>query len=290
MLNSRSTYLLIILYIMLCPATSSQSHHQEKSHCSRKHSKFIREYFTRALLPIYQKYNLPVPVNCPFSPLHDIYHFHENNKTKLDMYKWKCEICGKHFLSENYLDKHFDFKHANSLQRNQKSICLANFCRIFRCDVFMRTSNTDNKCYDSSMHNLKKRCIKNLELCVPNRISLGVRNRLTAELRENLCSYLTCAKFNDPPEFMSGGPSFIKIFLMMLLIGFCIIAYGIINHTDLIFDETETMLSDDHGYNIKIPKNCSTKKSCFKDDKIQPKKNINSNLRYRVNFNSNVNE
>ena len=71
----------------------------------------------KALLPVYNKYSLPVPEQCPFSPLHDIYHFQENNKTKLDAYKWKCEICGKHFTSEEYIDKHFEIKHSNSLQK-----------------------------------------------------------------------------------------------------------------------------------------------------------------------------
>lgn len=84
--------------------------------CSRPHSKFVREYFARALLPIYQKFSVPVPDKCPFSPLHDIYHFHENNKTKLDTNKWKCEICGKMFVSEKNLDKHFDKRHNSSLQ------------------------------------------------------------------------------------------------------------------------------------------------------------------------------
>ena len=64
---------------------------------------------------MYQKYALPIPEKCPFSPLHDIFHYHENNKTKLDTNKWKCEICGKFFTKENYLDKHFENKHTSSL-------------------------------------------------------------------------------------------------------------------------------------------------------------------------------
>lgn len=102
-----------------------------------------------------------MPVKCPFSPLHDMYHFHENNKTKLDTYKWKCELCGKYFLSENYLDKHFDTKHSDSLQRHKHNVCLANYCRIFRCEVFMKPANTGAKCYDAAMLNLKNRCIVN---------------------------------------------------------------------------------------------------------------------------------
>jgi hypothetical protein len=48
--------------------------------------------------------------------LHDIYHYQENNKTKLDTHKWKCEICGKYFQTESHIDKHFEVKHKESLQ------------------------------------------------------------------------------------------------------------------------------------------------------------------------------
>jgi hypothetical protein len=85
--------------------------------CPRTQSKLVREYFVRVLLPIYQKYGVPVPEKCPFSPLYDIYHYHENNKTKVDSTKWRCEICGKTFTDEKFLDKHFDSRHNNSLQR-----------------------------------------------------------------------------------------------------------------------------------------------------------------------------
>jgi hypothetical protein len=85
--------------------------------CPRTQSKLVREYFVRVLLPLYQQYSVPVPEKCPFSPLYDIYHYHENNKTKLDSTKWKCEICGKTFVDEKYLDKHFDSRHNESLQR-----------------------------------------------------------------------------------------------------------------------------------------------------------------------------
>jgi hypothetical protein len=65
---------------------------------------------------LYQKLSLPVPEKCPFSPVHDMYHFQENNKTKLEPNKWKCEMCGKLFISEKHLDNHFENRHNNSLQ------------------------------------------------------------------------------------------------------------------------------------------------------------------------------
>ncbi len=139
----------------LAPKTSSLA----APTCSRRHSKFVREYFARELLPIYQTFSLPVPDKCPFSPLHDIYHFQENNKTKLDIYKWKCDICGKIFSSEHFLDKHFDNRHTAALQRNKHTVCLANHCRFFRCEVLMDAGSRSPKCYEPTINNLRNRCI-----------------------------------------------------------------------------------------------------------------------------------
>lgn len=230
------------------------------THCSRRHSRFVREYFARALLPIYQKYDLPVPDRCPFSPLHDIYHNQENNKSKLDTFKWKCEMCGKFFTSEEYLDKHLERKHNDTLQKHKYSVCLANHCRIFRCDVLMKPISVVPKCYEGSIVNLQNRCIHYLDQCIPGGLSYDIKNKLTAELRENLCSYLTCGKYYEQPGYMSKGPSFLVIFLIVFFIGFGVVAYGIITHTDIIYDENETLepcgeMNDDYPNIVEGPKN-----------------------------------
>ncbi len=69
----------------------------------------------QALLPIYYRYAMPIPESCKFSPVRDMYYHQENNKTKLDTNKWKCEYCGKIFLEEKYLDAHFSRKHNATL-------------------------------------------------------------------------------------------------------------------------------------------------------------------------------
>ncbi len=101
--------------------------------CPRTQSKLVREYFVRVLLPIYQRYSTPVPEKCPFSPLYDIYHYHENNKTKVDSTRWQCEMCGKVFTEEKYLDRHFDSRHNDSLQRVINSINLVKRIRFSKC-------------------------------------------------------------------------------------------------------------------------------------------------------------
>ena len=152
---------------------------KKKMACPRAQSKVVREYFVRVLLPIYQKYSVPVPEKCPFSPLYDIYHYHENNKTKLDSNKWKCEICGKLFLEERYLDQHFDARHNSSLQKGQNTVCLANFCRIFRCDLLSNPGLISKKCYESILTNLRNRCKTYVDLCIPKGVPYNIQNKLT---------------------------------------------------------------------------------------------------------------
>jgi hypothetical protein len=43
-------------------------------------------------------------------------------------------ICNKHFKNEFYIDKHMDNKHNNMLV-NTTSICLADLCPIFGCEI-----------------------------------------------------------------------------------------------------------------------------------------------------------
>ncbi|RNA31147.1 hypothetical protein BpHYR1_005291 [Brachionus plicatilis] len=164
--------------------------------CSRAQSKFVREYFARSLLPVYQKHSQPIPEACPFSPARDMYHFHENNKTKLDIFRWKCELCGKIFAKESDLDKHFDSRHANTLQtvpkynfffakinylnKGKNSVCLANYCRIFRCGVLINQKVEKTQCYQSTMNILKNKCNEHIDHCVPKGAPLSIQNKLTS--------------------------------------------------------------------------------------------------------------
>jgi hypothetical protein len=157
---------------------NNNNNNNKNQFCSRQHSKVVREYFARVLLPIFKKYSQPVPDKCPFSPFHDIYHYQENNKTKLDVNKWKCEMCGKMFQSESYLDNHFNNRHNNTLQIKKSANCLANFCRIFRCDVLMKRTSSSTKCYESTLTKLRDRCKIYVDQCIPDGLSHNVKSSL----------------------------------------------------------------------------------------------------------------
>ncbi|CAF0788503.1 unnamed protein product [Brachionus calyciflorus] len=144
------------------------------------------------------------------------------------------------FIKEADLDKHFDNRHNSSLNLAKNSVCLGSYCRIFRCDILMKPHQSKiPQCYESTMTILRNKCKEHIDLCVPKGAPLSVQNKLTIELRENLCSFLTCSKNKELPDYMKKGPSFIQIFIIVLILVLSLIAYVVINHTDLIFDENE---------------------------------------------------
>ena len=57
------------------------------------------------------------PIDDIISGVGSLHYSQEERKKLAELsHKWKCEICGKHFSSERYIDKHFEVKHMNSLQ------------------------------------------------------------------------------------------------------------------------------------------------------------------------------
>lgn len=68
------------------------------------------------------------------------------------------------------------------------------------------------------MNILKNKCKQHIDLCVPKGVSLSIQNKLTsifyllffkinfvkykAELRDKLCSFLTCSRLDEPPDYM----------------------------------------------------------------------------------------
>jgi hypothetical protein len=59
-------------------------------------------------MPIYQKFNVEIPVECPFHPDRDLFSPQEKAKAKHRATQFSCKFCGKSFYEEKYLDAHFD--------------------------------------------------------------------------------------------------------------------------------------------------------------------------------------
>ena len=61
---------------------------------------------------------------CPFDIQRDMYSVHEQSKVMEHPSKFTCDFCGKSFISEYYLDTHFEKRHREHTQVSQ---IVANF-------------------------------------------------------------------------------------------------------------------------------------------------------------------
>lgn len=138
--------------------------------CSRDNSRIVRRVVQTKLVPIFQKYNYELPLECPFHPQRDLFAPQETAKqqnrptqvsinynymfdsflltlkflltTLLPMLQWQCGFCGKSFYEERLLDLHFDNRHRSQVNIAEDAICFADFCDIIRCDVLVSKDST----------------------------------------------------------------------------------------------------------------------------------------------------
>lgn len=108
-----------------------------KVQCSRDSSRIVRKIVQSKLTPIFQKYKIDIPIECPFHQSRDLFLPQENAKIRNRPTQFTCGFCGKSFYEEKYLDMHFDNRHKKHVNHAEDSICLADYCDILRCDVLI---------------------------------------------------------------------------------------------------------------------------------------------------------
>lgn len=80
---------------------------------------------------------MKLPLECPFHPLREIFAPQQAAKTQNRRNQWTCNLCGKSFFEEKFLDMHFDARHNTIINSAEDAICLANYCDIMRCKVLL---------------------------------------------------------------------------------------------------------------------------------------------------------
>lgn len=104
------------------------------------------------LLPVLDKYNVKLGLECPFHPAREIYAPQQTAKQQDRASQWTCTLCGKSFYEEKSLDLHFEHRHKERVNTAEDAVCLSNYCDIMRCDVLAafegtlfggRTTSTD---------------------------------------------------------------------------------------------------------------------------------------------------
>lgn len=154
--------------------------------CSRESSRVVRRIVQSKLTPIFQKYNVELPLDCPFHPARDLFAPQENAKVKNRPTQWTCGFCGKSFYEEKFLDMHFDHRHRWRVNEAEDAVCLADYCDIMRCDVLVAK--------DSSLGSFTQSTgSTDIEL-------YNEATALAAARREVIKTHLNSKTFNLPPS------------------------------------------------------------------------------------------
>lgn len=153
--------------------------------CSRENSRVVRRTVQSKLAPIFQKYNVELPLDCPFHPARDLFAPQENAKVRHRPTQWTCGFCGKSFYEEKFIDTHFDSRHRGKVNVAEDAICLADYCDILRCDVLVTK--------DSSLGSFNQGSSTDIEL-------YNEATALAAARREVIKSQMKSKAFNLPPS------------------------------------------------------------------------------------------
>lgn len=217
-------------------------------HCPRDRSRVVRRILTNEIYPIYNDAGYSMSASCELFGDRDIYLQQELNKLEEAASKWVCQFCGKAFYEQRFLDMHFESRHADSIKRGADTVCLADYCDIFRCEVLSARGKNQPKywdkalCRDKDLKLLQDRCKAVTKKCVPPQLSNMERHIFLEKLNEHLCDYLTCTRFWELPETELHPVSTALYIVATAMLIFGLLVYYYIAYTHFYTDES--LLSD----------------------------------------------
>lgn len=78
-------------------------------------SRYSRFFMFQRWIPILKKYQVELPLECPFHESRDIFYPQQAAKFQHRTSQWTCGLCGKSFYAEKHLDAHFDSRHKSNV-------------------------------------------------------------------------------------------------------------------------------------------------------------------------------
>ncbi|XP_042896471.1 uncharacterized protein [Parasteatoda tepidariorum] len=109
--------------------------------CTSESSKLVRDVVQKRFLSVVERYRVSLPLECPLHPRRDMFWWlqTELEATKIEGEEtWNCPVCGQKFRCENTFATHWDSSHSRSMGMAEETVCLDDYCDVFRCDVLKR--------------------------------------------------------------------------------------------------------------------------------------------------------
>ncbi|XP_041376125.1 uncharacterized protein LOC121388722 [Gigantopelta aegis] len=212
--------------------------------CSRDGSKIVRNVILDKIKPAFWQQipeyiqhiatssftKMEMPKTCPFYLQRELFFLQEERKVVEGANRWKCNICGKAFITEHFLDKHFDNRHRDWIREGNDSVCLSDYCDIFRCDILSHSRRPDfwdvALCLEDDMQEVFEKCMTQMKQCMPSESPGNWSAVLSGLLHDRVCSYLTCNKYWDIPQQQRHSEGLIAFYIISsVLVGFGLVVY-----------------------------------------------------------------
>jgi len=185
-MHKYSNLLPIVFLLSICAyVVSSDSINQR---CSLVISRQVRKVLKDVVFPVVEHHDYQIPEKCVFHSSNDKYAIFADKGRQLKKKKYKCDLCEKHFTSQDYLDQHLLLKHEDKIPVNA-TICLADYCDILRCDE--EEMKPIIACNEQYMLKRKFFCEGIMSTCFPPESS-DVAHKLNELLTAQFCDPLTC--------------------------------------------------------------------------------------------------
>lgn len=193
--------------------------------CSRAVSRAVRKELEKEVLkPAAREGIESWPERCPFDTALDLYGVQEGKKQRNrpghGSGTWTCNICGKSFKNEYYLDLHMENRHMNETPRH--GVCLADYCEVFEVctsEQKWRTPKVPAVCDPAALKRARGLCEESLRACFP--LDLEVPRRQYAKLSRQFCQVLDCSIREERQKELDGMPvPVIVLLILVVLIAF----------------------------------------------------------------------
>ncbi|GAB4860518.1 hypothetical protein Ancab_035678 [Ancistrocladus abbreviatus] len=177
-------------------ALKQEHEHTHEVHCSRERSRAAWKISDKYLMPFVEREKYELSRSCRLHPDNDLFRDQEHHKIHVDVNEWRCAYCKKSFLSEKYLDKHFDNRHYNLLNFS-RSKCFADLCGPLHCDLVMNSKSVRSKCNPAAVAKNRHLCESLADSCFP--VNQGPSaSRLHELFLHQFCDAHTCSGGRKP--------------------------------------------------------------------------------------------
>jgi hypothetical protein len=146
-----------------------------------------------------------LPPSCALHPERDMLLEQEHTKKVVRRGQWQCEACGRHFVSEEWIDLHMDRRHIEDfmLANPSRDVCLADYCPVFQCQdagarSYSQAEYKHSQCDAAEMARLQRKCSALLLGCFPYEQVQG-KGGMTSLVLDSVCGMLTCDEGQSSP-------------------------------------------------------------------------------------------